>query len=138
MEELLVKVPGAVSAGSSTAGSGRLALGMVTTFFNPLPCTRGYGGTTYRNGLDTSPGPALNTAARCTMPSASGVNVRGSANAPRGGPVPAPVRAGSVGLSDMATSWLPGALGLPALPSSPVPPAGSPDLSGLLGLPGPS
>ncbi|MFI0351206.1 MlaD family protein [Actinomadura sp. 9N407] len=128
LEELLVKVPQAVAAGSSVVESGRLNYGMVATFFRPLPCTSGYGGTTYRNGLDTSSGPPLNTAARCTMPASSGVGVRGAANAPRGG-VPEPARPGS--LMGNASSSLPGALGLPALP-----PSEAPDMRGLLGLTG--
>ncbi len=82
---------------------------MALTFFSPLPCTRGYGGTTYRNGLDTSSGPPLNTAASCRMPASSGVDVRGSANAPHGG-VPTPARPGRLARS------LPGALGLPSVP----------------------
>jgi phospholipid/cholesterol/gamma-HCH transport system substrate-binding protein len=92
---------------------------MSVTFFEPLPCTAGYGSTTYRNGLDTSPTTALNTKARCASPPSSGKNVRGSANAPSGGPVPDPVRPGPA---------LPGALGLPTVPGSPA------DLGGLLGL----
>jgi phospholipid/cholesterol/gamma-HCH transport system substrate-binding protein len=52
------------------------------TFFNPLPCTAGYQGTKVRNGLDTAPGPAVNTNARCTSPARSGIDVRGSAHAP--------------------------------------------------------
>ncbi|MEU6040604.1 MlaD family protein [Actinomadura sp. NPDC047616] len=127
-EELLVKLPRAVAAGSSMIEGGTLDFGMVTTFFQPLPCTRGYGATTYRNGLDTSPGPPLNTAARCAMPASSGVNVRGAANAPRGA-VPTPAVPGSV-LGDTSTSSLPGALGLPALPPS-SPPS---DMSALLGM----
>src|SRR5262249_4143463 len=56
--------------------------GVALTFFNPLPCTAGYHGTKIRNGLATSPGPPLNTGARCTSPASSGINVRGSAHAP--------------------------------------------------------
>ena len=62
--------------------------GVALTFFDPLPCTAGYGGTTYRNGLDTTPAP-LNTAAQCTLPASSGIDVRGSAHAPSGGVPPA-------------------------------------------------
>ena len=61
---------------------------MALTFFNPLPCTAGYQGTKVRNGLDTSPGPPLNTNARCTSPASSGIDVRGSAHAPAPRPRP--------------------------------------------------
>ncbi|WP_279579720.1 hypothetical protein [Fodinicola feengrottensis] len=61
---------------------------MAVTFFNPLPCVAGYGGTDYRNGLDTTPQAPLNTAAKCTSPASSGILVRGSAHAPYGGGVP--------------------------------------------------
>ncbi|MEU5884810.1 MlaD family protein [Spirillospora sp. NPDC047279] len=128
LEELLVKVPHAVSAGSSMIDNGKLNFGMVTTFFQPLPCTQGYGGTRYRNGLDVSAGPPLNTAARCTMPASSGVNVRGAANAPRGG-VPVPARPDSL-MSAAGDPSLPGALGLPALTATTT------GLGGLLGLNG--
>ncbi|MCP2339119.1 MlaD family protein [Actinomadura rupiterrae] len=129
MEELLVKAPRAVAAGNSVIKDGRLQFGMVTTFFQPLPCTRGYEGTRYRNGLDTSSGPPLNTAARCALPASSGVDVRGPGNAPDGG-VPTPARPGSV-LSGAVDPTLPGALGLPNLPS------GAPTgMAGLLGVQG--
>lgn len=94
IRELLVQLPPAVAAGSTVVANGVLNFGMSLTFFAPLPCTAGYGGTTYRNGLDTSPGPPLNTAARCTLPAGSGVDVRGSANAPSGGGVPTPANPG--------------------------------------------
>jgi phospholipid/cholesterol/gamma-HCH transport system substrate-binding protein len=133
LQELLVNVPKAVSAGSSMINSnGQLNFSMVTTFFQPMPCTRGYGGTTYRNGLDTSPGKPLNTAARCAMPASSGVNVRGAANAPSGG-VPTPARPGSL-MSTPAGAVLPGALGLPALSGGTTSNAST--MSDLLGLTG--
>ncbi|MET9440976.1 MlaD family protein [Streptomyces sp. NPDC006610] len=119
LEELLVKYPAAVSAGATAVEGGKMRLGLAVTFFKPLPCTAGYGGTRYRNGLDLGTAPALNTGASCTAPAASGVNVRGSANAPRGGPVPAPARPGSLpsGSSRAGTgapaASLPGALALP-------------------------
>ncbi|MFC4910227.1 MCE family protein [Actinomadura gamaensis] len=129
LEELLVKAPRAVAAGNTVLRNGRLRFGMVTTFFQPLPCTRGYEGTRYRNGLDTSAGPPLNTAARCALPASSGVDVRGPANGPSGG-VPTPARPGSV-LSGAVDASLPGALGLPGLPS------GAPTgMAGLLGIQG--
>lgn len=95
LEELLVATPAAIAAGSTVINQNGANFGMALTFFNPLPCTAGYGGTTYRNGLNTSPSPPLNTNARCTSPPGSGIDVRGSANAPSGG-VPAAATPGSV------------------------------------------
>ncbi|CAM5573950.1 MCE family protein OS=Streptomyces tendae OX=1932 GN=F3L20_25615 PE=4 SV=1 [Streptomyces tendae] len=93
---------------------------MAVTFFDPLPCTAGYGATRYRNGLDLGTAPPLNTGAACTAPASTGVNVRGSANAPRGGAVPEPARPGSLpsggsggGPAQRGNAALPGALGLP-------------------------
>ncbi len=87
LEELLSALPADIAAGSTVITSEGANFGMALTFFSPLPCTAGYGGTVYRNGLDTSPAP-LNTSAACTLPASSGVDVRGSANAPSGGGVP--------------------------------------------------
>ncbi|MET9800512.1 MlaD family protein [Streptomyces sp. NPDC006368] len=120
MEEFLVTMPAVAAAGSTAVTTRGVNLGMSVTFFAPLPCTSGYGGTTYRNGLDLSSPPALNTRARCTAAPSSGVNVRGSANAPRGGPVPDPARPGD--------ATLPGALALPDAPGAPI---GMDDLLGL-------
>ncbi len=86
-EELLVKYPAAVAAGATAVDGGKVNFGMAVTFFKPLPCTTGYGGTRYRNGLDLGTAPPLNTGAACTAPASSGKNVRGSGNAPKGGPV---------------------------------------------------
>ncbi|WP_433331953.1 MlaD family protein [Spirillospora sp. CA-294931] len=140
LEHLLAKLPAAVSAARSMVNDkGRLNFGMVTTFFNPMPCTQGYGGTKYRNGLDTSSGPPLNTSAQCSMPASSGVNVRGSANAPHGS-MPEPARPGSLlntttstttSTTTVGATGMPGALGLPALAPSSVT-----DMGGLLGLGG--
>ncbi|MGN9790115.1 MCE family protein [Streptomyces sp. OZ13] len=135
IEELLVKLP-AVAAAGATAVTGKGArFGMSVTFFEPLPCTDGYGSTVYRNGLDTSPAATTNTAARCTSPPSSGKNVRGSANAPSGGPVPDPARPGTAssasgtgtGDGDRRATQ-PGALGLPPVTGS------ASGMSGLLGL----
>lgn len=102
LRELFVRAPAAIAVGSSVVQDGRLNLGMVTTFFDPPPCTRGYGGTVYRNGLDFTD-IGLNAAARCVLPVSSGVNVRGSAQAPKGGRVPPGSAAGvrPYGLSDL-------------------------------------
>jgi phospholipid/cholesterol/gamma-HCH transport system substrate-binding protein len=94
LEELLSALPAAIAAGSTAINASGARFGVVLTFFNPLPCTAGYGGTVYRNGLDTSPGPPLNTSARCTAPASSGQDVRGSAHAPPGGGVPPAAQAG--------------------------------------------
>ncbi|PCG83763.1 ABC transporter substrate-binding protein [Streptomyces sp. WZ.A104] len=123
LEELLVKLPAVAAAGASAVDDDGARFGMSVTFFEPLPCTAGYGGTVYRNGLDISSGPAVNTAARCTSDPGTGINVRGSANAPKGGPVPEPAVPGKM--------RLPGALG--STPGT-APPADG--IAGLLGLGG--
>ncbi|MDK0523363.1 MlaD family protein [Streptomyces sp. ML-6] len=129
MEELLVRLPAVAAAGSSAIDGDGARFGMSVTFFEPLPCTAGYGGTTYRNGLDTTPGPAVNTKARCTSSPGTGINVRGSANAPKGGPVPEPARPGSMLLGNGTTNRLPGALGV-----APDPAPATDGMAGLLGL----
>ncbi|WPO70737.1 MlaD family protein [Streptomyces sp. KN37] len=138
VEELLVKYPAAVSAGATAVDGGKLRLGLAVTFFKPLPCTDGYGGTRYRTGLDLGTAPALNTGAACTAPAASGVNVRGSANAPRGGALPEPARPGSLPSGNTGstgnkgrtggTASAPGALALPGTGGT-----GAAGLAGLLG-----
>jgi phospholipid/cholesterol/gamma-HCH transport system substrate-binding protein len=97
LNELLSALPAAIAAGSTVINPKGANFGIALTFFQPLPCIAGYGGTVYRNGLDTSPAP-LNAAARCTLPAASGVGVRGSAHAPAGGGVPPAVQPGFAAL----------------------------------------
>ncbi|GAB3280562.1 MlaD family protein [Actinocorallia lasiicapitis] len=126
LQQLLVKIPAAISVGNSVVSDGKLNMSLVTTFFNPLPCTQGYGKTKYRNGLDTSAGPALNTGATCTMPPSTGVEVRGPGNAPKGGPLPPAAKPGD---GAGANTRLAGALSLPALPDRT-----QPDLAALLGM----
>ncbi|MDI3386263.1 MlaD family protein [Streptomyces sp. B-S-A8] len=118
-EELLVKLPAAVAAGASAVDGKRVDLGMALTFFQPLPCTSGYDATRYRLGTDLSAAPPLNRSARCTADPASGVNVRGSGNAPSGGGVPDPAR--------------PGALSLPTVDDG-ARGGSADDMAGLLGL----
>lgn len=97
LQELLSVLPAAVAVGSTAiTQNGPASFGLTLTFFDPLPCTDGYlgtsgsPGTTYRNGLDTStPAPPLNVNASCTEKPSQG-EVRGPANAPSGGGVPTP------------------------------------------------
>lgn len=135
LEELLVKLPAVVAAGSSAVDEEGARFGMSVTFFEPLPCTAGYGATMYRNGLDTSPAPSLNAGARCASSPGTGINVRGSANAPKGGPVPAPAKPGSMLLGEGGNAdvkdRLPGALGTAPRTAPPAP-----GMAGLLGLGG--
>ncbi|MGW0959295.1 MCE family protein [Streptomyces gelaticus] len=128
MEELLVKLPAVAAAGASAIDENGARFGMSVTFFEPLPCTAGYGGTVYRRGLDTTAGPPVNTKARCTSSPGTGINVRGSANAPRGGAVPEPARPGSMLLGNDADR-LPGALGVTGRS-----PSEGEGMAGLLGL----
>ncbi|PRX43665.1 phospholipid/cholesterol/gamma-HCH transport system substrate-binding protein [Prauserella shujinwangii] len=64
LEQLLVLTPRAVAAGRTVLGGQSAGFGLASTFFDPLPCTTGYEGTRYRDGLDTAPAP-LNTDAHC-------------------------------------------------------------------------
>jgi phospholipid/cholesterol/gamma-HCH transport system substrate-binding protein len=124
LKEMLSALPAAIAAGSTVITSHGANFGVALTFFKPLPCTAGYGGTVNRNGLDTSPSRSLNTGAKCTLPASSGVDVRGSAHAPSGGKVPPATQPGSrsaAGLSGQAT-------GPAALPSEAA------GMSQLLGL----
>lgn len=77
VEDALTRAPEAISVGYAVVGSGGLNIGLAQTFFDPTPCTTGYGGTTVREGLDTSPGGSFNTQAGCDAPPSSGTNVRG-------------------------------------------------------------
>jgi phospholipid/cholesterol/gamma-HCH transport system substrate-binding protein len=102
LDELLSALPAAVAVGSTAVTSKSATFGLALTFFDPLPCTAGYGGTTYLNGLDTSPDAPLNTGAYCAEPAGSGVDVRGSANAPSGGGVPPAAQPGMAQLLGVA------------------------------------
>jgi phospholipid/cholesterol/gamma-HCH transport system substrate-binding protein len=93
LDELLSVLPADIAAGSTVITNKGANFGMALTFFSPLPCTAGYGGTVFRNGLDTSPASPLNTSAACTEPASEG-DVRGSAHAPSGGGVPAAAQPG--------------------------------------------
>ncbi|MEU6018648.1 MlaD family protein [Streptomyces sp. NPDC047515] len=129
LEELLVKLPAVAAAGSSAVDGNGARFGMSVTFFEPLPCTAGYGSTPYRSGLDTSAGAPFNTKARCTSSPGTGINVRGSANAPKGGAVPEPAKPGSMLLGHGSADRLPGALGVAGSTST-----ADDGMAGLLGL----
>lgn len=129
IEEMLANLPRVAAIGPSIVDGGKLRMGLVTTFFNPQPCTRGYGKTRYRDGLTLSPAP-FNTDAHCAESPSSGINVRGTANAPRKG-VPAPAKPGT--LSGPEATGLLASLGLAGLARQQAPPG---DLAALLGLGG--
>ncbi|NYG60029.1 phospholipid/cholesterol/gamma-HCH transport system substrate-binding protein [Nocardioides daedukensis] len=77
VEDALIRLPDAISAGYAVTNSQGLNLGLVQTYFDPLPCTSGYGGTEVRQGLKSNPGKPFNTQAGCTLDPSSGANVRG-------------------------------------------------------------
>src|SRR5699024_6079677 len=56
VEDALIRLPEAVSIGWYVNGSDGLNLGLAQTYFDPLPCTNGYGGTQVRQGVDTKAG----------------------------------------------------------------------------------
>lgn len=98
LDELLSGLPVALVDVSSALSPEGINVGLTLTFFNPLPCTLGYGGTVHRNGLDTGPAPPLNASARCLEPARSGIDVRGSAHAPFYGILPPAASPGLAGL----------------------------------------
>ncbi|MGH1562161.1 MlaD family protein [Mumia sp. DW29H23] len=85
VEDALIRAPEAISVGWAVNGSKGMNLGLATTFFDPLPCTSGYGGTTKRPGTDASTGKPFNTKAKCTAAPSSGTNVRGPNALPKSG-----------------------------------------------------
>jgi phospholipid/cholesterol/gamma-HCH transport system substrate-binding protein len=87
LEELLSALPAVAAIGDTVVTKDGANFGLTLTFFDPLPCTDGYQGTTHENGTDTKPS-TLNTSAACDSPSSTGIDVRGSAHAPPGGAVP--------------------------------------------------
>jgi phospholipid/cholesterol/gamma-HCH transport system substrate-binding protein len=82
LREVLSQLPTAVTIGGTVITPHGLNLGLVPTFFDPLPCTSGYSATIERGALDTSSGAPFNTSAGCTSPPSTGKDVRGSQNAP--------------------------------------------------------
>jgi phospholipid/cholesterol/gamma-HCH transport system substrate-binding protein len=87
-EQLLGSYPQAVADGYRVIDkNGSTNMAMVLNFNNPAPCRGGYAGTERRPGKEVTPVP-LNTDARCALPYGDPRSVRGSQNAPKGGPVP--------------------------------------------------
>lgn len=82
LRTVLVRLPTDVSIGNAVIEPQGINVGLVSTFFDPLPCTAGYAGTTKRPGSATTPGPPLNTAAGCTAPASTGQDERGTQHAP--------------------------------------------------------
>ena len=83
VEDALIRVPEAVSIGWAINGSQGINLGLAQTYFDPLPCTSGYGGTDLREGLEASTGEPFNTDAGCTAAPSSGTDVRGPRSVPK-------------------------------------------------------
>jgi len=83
VEDALINLPTAFSIGWAINGSQGLNLSLAQTYFDPLPCTSGYGGTAVREGLDTGPGRPFNTQAGCTASPSTGSNVRGPGSVPK-------------------------------------------------------
>jgi phospholipid/cholesterol/gamma-HCH transport system substrate-binding protein len=90
IRETMIELPEGVSISYAIMGSQGLKMGLTPTFFNPLPCTKGYEGTQMRPGLDTTNGQPFNTKAGCTLLPSSGTNVRGPRAARHGQSIPAP------------------------------------------------
>lgn len=95
VRDAMIKLPDAVSIGWATTGARGINLGMVPTFFDPLPCVEGYSGTTRRRGTDVTEGPP-NRNAGCTAPRSEG-NVRGPQAAPPRTPQPGRADVGAGG-----------------------------------------
>ncbi|KQX74407.1 hypothetical protein ASD10_03980 [Aeromicrobium sp. Root472D3] len=83
VEDALITIPTAFSIGWAVNGSRGLNLGLAQAYFDPLPCTSGYGDTQVRPGLDTGEGRPFNTRAGCTMAPSSGGEVRGPRSVPK-------------------------------------------------------
>lgn len=83
VEDAMINLPTAFSIGWAVNGSQGINLGLSTSFFDPVPCTSGYGDTTLRRGLDTGAGKPFNTKAGCTAPPSSGTDVRGPLSVPK-------------------------------------------------------
>ncbi|MGJ9412639.1 MlaD family protein [Aeromicrobium sp. CF4.19] len=102
VEDALINAPEALSVGWSVTNSGEIDLGLVTSFFDPLPCVAGYGGTDRQEGLDESQSTPFNTSAGCTASPSSGSNVRGPQSLPRRTDGSGPAAASITPVDDLA------------------------------------
>ncbi|HET6289228.1 MAG TPA: MlaD family protein [Amycolatopsis sp.] len=93
LRQLLINTPKAVSAVDASVDEESGKIELVLTFFDPMPCTKGYGETRIRSSADLSPLP-FNTGAACTLEKGDPSSVRGSQNAPKGGVPPAAIPGG--------------------------------------------
>jgi phospholipid/cholesterol/gamma-HCH transport system substrate-binding protein len=120
----------AAAQGLLATGDGTAHLGLALNLFNPPPCTKGYEGTTKRNGNETGPPPALPTQTYCAEPKGSPINVRGSQNAPFNGVPQVPTEAQIAANSNRPAEQL-AAMRQGSLPGTVT----QPGIAGLLGLP---
>lgn len=77
VQDAMIRLPQALSIGWAATGSKGMEMGLAQTYFDPLPCTKGYGNTEMRKGLQTGKGESFNLDSGCTMSPSSGTNVRG-------------------------------------------------------------
>lgn len=103
VEDALIRVPEAMSVGWAVNGSKGIDLGLAQAYFDPKPCTTGYGGTSVRDGLESGTGKPFNTKAGCTTSSRES-NVRG----PKSVPKPAGSASARVSVADSMSDLLGG------------------------------
>ena len=82
LRELFVNLPVAITDVGAVITPEGINTGLVPTFFDPLPCVLGYGGTQLRPGLQTAGNPGLNTSAQCDASTSSGSDLHGSQHTP--------------------------------------------------------
>jgi phospholipid/cholesterol/gamma-HCH transport system substrate-binding protein len=129
LENILVTYPVLTAAANTVVpGDGTAHLGLVLNFFDPLSCTKGYGGATPRPA-DQVGAQRANPGLYCAEPTGSPTSVRGAQNAPYGGaPRTVPTASGTQQRPGQPSrAPLPGLAGLTGI-------SGPTDLAGLLGL----
>jgi phospholipid/cholesterol/gamma-HCH transport system substrate-binding protein len=101
--EFLSTSPAAIAAGSTVIGGNGANFGLLPEFFNPSVCTHGYGSTGLPDSTNTTSVP-MNANASCASSPSTGIDVRGSANAPQGPALPPPATPPSA--SAQAGPWV--------------------------------